>query len=231
MCSFIWSNSLSTSPPLQRSSVRLSIRPSVRLSIHLSVHLSVSLSVLPSVSLSVHFSNRPFVRLFICPSIRPSAISLLAPSQGYSTLEEEEACWLWPEKKWLEEGKRRCCSWIKMEIMSLGFYLKVIYCLCVRSCANRVGFYTIPYIRTHSLGVGLSYVRIALALACLTSESTPERILSHSTRCRKESISCTRRLRTRLAWIGSIFYSCQCDLVSLYWFLYGNILYDSISCS
>jgi hypothetical protein len=46
------------------------------------------------------------------------------------------------------------------EIMSLGFYLKVIYGLRVRNCANCVGFYTIPYIRTH-----------ILALALLTPES------------------------------------------------------------
>ncbi len=31
------------------------------------------------------------------------ALSLSAPSQGYSTVEEEEACRLWPEKKWLLE--------------------------------------------------------------------------------------------------------------------------------
>jgi hypothetical protein len=30
--------------------------------------------------------------------------------------------------------------------MSLGFYSKVIYCLCTRIRANRVGFYMIPYI-------------------------------------------------------------------------------------
>ncbi len=33
----------------------------------------------------------------------PSVISLLDPSQRYSTIEEEEACRLWPEKKWLLE--------------------------------------------------------------------------------------------------------------------------------
>jgi hypothetical protein len=44
--------------------------------------------------------------------------------------------------------------------MSLGFYLKVIYGLCARSCANCVGFYTIPYIRAH-----------ILVFALLTSES------------------------------------------------------------
>ncbi len=35
----------------------------------------------------------------------------------------------------------------------------MIFCLCVRSRANRVGFYTIPYIRAHILGVGLSNIR------------------------------------------------------------------------
>jgi hypothetical protein len=53
--------------------------------------------------------------------------------------------------------------------MSLGFYLKVIYCLCARSCANRVGFYMIPYIRAHSLGVGLPNDK---KLVCLTSEES-----------------------------------------------------------
>ncbi len=33
------------------------------------------------------------------------AIGLLAPSQRYSTIEGEEACQLWPEKKWLLEKK------------------------------------------------------------------------------------------------------------------------------
>ncbi len=51
----------------------------------------------------------------------------------------------------IREGKRRCCGCTKMEIMSLGFYLKVIYCLCMRSCANHVGFYTIPYIQARIL--------------------------------------------------------------------------------
>ncbi len=50
-----------------------------------------------------------------------SVVGLLAPSQGYSTLEEEEACQLWPEKKRLlsKERKRRCCSCTKKEIMRL----------------------------------------------------------------------------------------------------------------
>jgi hypothetical protein len=32
-----------------------------------------------------------------------SAKGHLDPSQRYSTIKEEEACWLWPEKKWLLE--------------------------------------------------------------------------------------------------------------------------------
>jgi hypothetical protein len=34
---------------------------------------------------------------------RGAVVGLLAPSQRYSTIEEEEACWLWPENKWLLE--------------------------------------------------------------------------------------------------------------------------------
>jgi hypothetical protein len=54
----------------------------------------------------------------------------------------------------------------QMGIMTLGFYLKMIYCLCARSRANRVGFYTISYIQVHILSMGLSNVR---KLACPTS--------------------------------------------------------------
>ncbi len=35
------------------------------------------------------------------------AIGLLAPSQRYSTIEGEEVCWLWPEKKWLLEKVKK----------------------------------------------------------------------------------------------------------------------------
>ncbi len=37
------------------------------------------------------------------PKILHPAVGFLAPSQRYSTIEEEEVCWLWPEKKWLLE--------------------------------------------------------------------------------------------------------------------------------
>jgi hypothetical protein len=43
--------------------------------------------------------------------------------------------------------------------MSLRLAEEMIFCLCARSRANRVGFYTIPYIQAHILGVGLSNVR------------------------------------------------------------------------
>jgi hypothetical protein len=55
------------------------------------------------------------------------------------------------EEVTIREGKRSCCRCSKKEIMSLGFYLKVIYGLRTRSHANRVGFYTIPYIQVHIL--------------------------------------------------------------------------------
>jgi hypothetical protein len=38
--------------------------------------------------------------------------------------------------------------------MSLRLAEEMIFSLRVRGCANRVGFYTIPYIRAHILGVG-----------------------------------------------------------------------------
>jgi hypothetical protein len=34
---------------------------------------------------------------------KPIEVDLLAPSQRYSTIKEEEACQLWPENKWLLE--------------------------------------------------------------------------------------------------------------------------------
>jgi hypothetical protein len=43
--------------------------------------------------------------------------------------------------------------------MSLRLPEKMIFRLCVRSRANCVGFYTIPYIQAHILGIGLSNVR------------------------------------------------------------------------
>jgi hypothetical protein len=57
-----------------------------------------------------------------------TAVGLLARSQRYSTIEEEEACRLWPEKKWLVQKVKDCVAVVpKKEIMSLGFYLKVIH--------------------------------------------------------------------------------------------------------
>jgi hypothetical protein len=41
------------------------------------------------------------------------------------------------EEVTIREGKGRCGGWTKMEIMSLVFYLKVIYYLRARSCAYR----------------------------------------------------------------------------------------------
>ena len=66
------------------------------------------------------------------------------------------------------------------------------------------------------------------ALSCLTSESTPERILSRRTRRWKESISCTRFYVQDWRRIGNVSTSYPYDLVSLYWILSGDI-HDSIS--
>jgi hypothetical protein len=35
-----------------------------------------------------------------------TVVGLSAPSQRYSTIKEEEACQLWPEKKWLLENEK-----------------------------------------------------------------------------------------------------------------------------
>ncbi len=55
------------------------------------------------------------------------------------------------EEVTIREGKRSCCSWSKKEIMSLGFYLKVISksaCeeLCILQCqqCQKVGVGTSP---------------------------------------------------------------------------------------
>ncbi len=65
----------------------------------------------------------------------------------------------WEEVTIIREGKRRCCSCTKMEIMSLRLAEEMIFSLCASSCANRVGFYTIPYIQAHILGVGSANAR------------------------------------------------------------------------
>ncbi len=58
------------------------------------------------------------------------AIGLLDPSQRYSRIEEEKVCQLWPEKKkavTVREGKSRCCSFTKKEIMRLKKGLQMKY--------------------------------------------------------------------------------------------------------
>ncbi len=61
---------------------------------------------------------------------------------------------------------------IKTEIMSLGLAEEMIFSLHARSPANRVGFYTIPDIRAHILGIGSANARKHF-------RPTPERISSH----------------------------------------------------
>ncbi len=63
------------------------------------------------------------------------------------------------EEVTIREGKRRCCSCSKKEIMSLRLAEEMIFSLRPRSRANCVGFYTIPYIRAHILGIGLANAR------------------------------------------------------------------------
>jgi hypothetical protein len=48
---------------------------------------------------------------------------------------------------------------LKTEIMSLRLAEEMIFSLRARGHANRVGFYTIPYIRAHILGVGSANAR------------------------------------------------------------------------
>jgi hypothetical protein len=61
------------------------------------------------------------------PESYDCVVGRLVPSQRYSTIKEEEACQLWPEKKWLvEKIKEGVVVVPKNKIMSLGFYLKVI---------------------------------------------------------------------------------------------------------
>ncbi len=97
------------------------------------------------------------------------------------------------------------------EIMSLRLAEEMIFSLCARGCANRVGFYTIPYIRVHILGVGSANVR-------KRHHPMPERISS-----------CTRSPRMWWPLDGSIFTSYPYDLVLLHLFLSGNIFHDLIS--
>ncbi len=63
------------------------------------------------------------------------------------------------EEVTIREGKRRCCSCTKMKIMSLRLAEEMIFSLRARSRANHVGFYMIPYIRAHILGVGSANAR------------------------------------------------------------------------
>ncbi len=102
------------------------------------------------------------------------------------------------EEVFIREGKRRCCSCTKMEIMSLGLYLIVIYkSVCKESCVlqhqqcQKVGVGTMPNARKNSYLVLDFYVQ-------------------------------------DWRWMESIFSSYLCDLVSSYWFLSGNIFSDSV---
>ena len=52
--------------------------------------------------------NQGAIFCWLRPHLCCPAIGLLAPSQRYSTIEEEEACRLWPEKKWLVEKVKDC---------------------------------------------------------------------------------------------------------------------------
>ncbi len=94
----------------------------------------------PPSSTGRHYWNQPgdhtgglqgIVRLSHMPSGPKPEIQHNRRGRGVPTL-------TW-EKVTIREGKRRCCGCTKMEIMRLGFYLKVIYksaCkeLCVLQC-------------------------------------------------------------------------------------------------
>ncbi len=87
---------------------------------------------------------------------------------------------------------------IKTEIMSLRLTEEMIFGLRTRSRANRVGFYTIPYIRAH-----------ILALALLM----PESVIA---RCRKESHQVLDHFVRDGHWMGSIFTSYPYDSILLH---------------
>ncbi len=78
------------------------------------------------------------------------------------------------EEVTIREGKRRCCSCTKMEIMSLGFYLKVNFSLHARSRAYCVGSYPIPYIRVRGSGP-----KKAIILLCPQTKSEYANPLLH----------------------------------------------------
>ncbi len=48
---------------------------------------------------------------------------------------------------------------VKTELMSLRLAEEMIFSLRTRNCANHVGFYVIPYIQAHILGVGSTNTR------------------------------------------------------------------------
>ncbi len=62
---------------------------------------------------------------------------------------------------------------IKTEIMSLRLAEEMIFSLHVRGRANRVGFYMIPYLQVHILGIGSANAR-------KYHRQTPERISSRT---------------------------------------------------
>ncbi len=146
---------------------------------YLTSHVCLRLAIQPS---TVRLCNKPFGPK---PEIQHNW-----RGRGVPTLTWEEVT--------IREGKRRCCSCTKMDIMSLGFYLKVIYksaCkeLCILQCqqCQKVGVGTTPNARKNPYLVLDFYVQ-------------------------------------DWRWMGSIFNSHSCDLVSLYWFLSGDIFSDSI---
>ncbi len=78
--------------------------------------------------------------------------------------------------------------------MSLRLAEEMIFRLCARSHANRVGFYTTPYIQAHILGLGLSNVKAR----------------------RRESYHILDLYVRDGRWIGSIFTSYPYDLILLH---------------
>jgi hypothetical protein len=82
--------------------------------------------------------------------------------------------------------------------MSLRLAEEMIFSLRARGRANRVGFYMIPYIQAHILGVGSANAKSIIA------------------QCRKESHHVLDHFVHDGRWMGSIFTSYLYDLILLH---------------
>jgi hypothetical protein len=101
---------------------------------------------------------------------------------------------------------------IKTEIMSLCLAEEMIFGLCVRSRANCVGFYTIPYIRAHIFGVGSANAR-------KHHRPMPERISSRTRSHRTWWLMDGKYLFLLYIWLNIIALIPIWQYFSMIWFL------------